>query len=67
MLAYIDEANVEAHSKLVLSLLEDITTALRSEDGMAICARIARKLAAGNYYQALIECRELIEYEADLL
>lgn len=67
MLAYIDEANVEAHSELVLALLKDITTALQSEEPIAICARIANFLASGNYYQALLQCRSLIEYEEGLL
>ena len=67
MMAYIDEANREAHQDSIVVLVRDLIGALTSPDAQSTCVSFAQKVACGRYYAALSDCRWLINYEADLL
>lgn len=65
MLAYIDEAHVEQHREDLATFLTDFVGALESLEAKATCARIASFAASSNFYRALMECRNIIRYEAE--
>lgn len=68
MFAYIDgEGGRAGHQERIVALLGDMVHALEAAEAKAICARIARRLAAGDYYRAMGECRALIAYETQAL
>ncbi|EJL24661.1 flagellar biosynthesis repressor FlbT [Novosphingobium sp. AP12] len=67
MMAYIDPADITRHQQTLLERLEALMSALQSAEAKAVCVRFAEKVATGQFYQALAECRWLIGYEADAL
>lgn len=67
MMAYIDPANREQHQVALLEKLEALLTALRSPEAKAVCVAFAEKVAVGDFYHALTECRWLIDYETEAL
>lgn len=68
MLAYIggEEARAAQQNNIV-SLLGDLVAVLVADEPRALCTAIASRLATGDYYRALTECRALITYEAEAL
>jgi len=66
MLAYIDPEGAGRHQDEIVDCLGGLMTALESLEAKAICASFARKVATGDYYRALADCRTLISYEADV-
>ena len=68
MLAYIGGEDTRAtQQEQIVVLLRDLMAALENQEARAICTRIADRLAADDYYRALVECRALIAYEAEAL
>ena len=67
MMAYIDQADLPRHQQSVLERLEALMAALESHEAKAVCIRFAQKVATGQFYAALVDCRWLISYEADAL
>ncbi|MBT0670566.1 flagellar biosynthesis repressor FlbT [Novosphingobium profundi] len=67
MMAYIDPRNLEIHRADVLSGLETLLGALEVREAKAACVSFAQKVAVGNFYAGLADCRWLIAYEADAM
>lgn len=67
MMAYIDPDDLTRHQQTLLERLEALMDALQSHKAKAVCIRFAQKVAVGQFYQALADCRWLIGYEADAL
>lgn len=67
MLAYIDPDGADAHRDEIVNYLGGLMGALEAIDAKAACASFARKVATGDYYRALADCRNLIAYESDAL
>lgn len=67
MMAYIDADNLEKHQELLLAQLEDLVSALEAQEAKAVCLRFAQKVAMGQFYAALSDCRWLTQYEAEIL
>jgi len=67
MMAYIDEAGAAAHSEDIVALLGELIEAFASTEAKTLCVRFAEKVASGDYYKALGDCRGLIDYEAQAL
>lgn len=63
MLAYIDPEGAPKHHAGLLDCLAGLLTALEAPTAKAACASFARKVAEGDFYKALADCRTLIEYE----
>jgi flagellar biosynthesis repressor protein FlbT len=66
MLAYIDPEGAGRHHDEIVGCLGDLVTALESHVAKAACAAFARKVATGDFYRALVDCRTLMTYEADV-
>jgi flagellar protein FlbT len=67
MMAYIDPSSRTTHHDAIIEFLHGLLGALESLEAKALCTRFARKVATGNYYRALADCRLLIEYETAAL
>lgn len=67
MMAYIDPESRTTHHEGIIEFLGGLMGALESLEAKAICTRFARKVATGNYYRALADCRQLIDYETAAL
>lgn len=63
MLAYIDPAGANVHHDKIVEYVGGLIAALESPEAKAVCAAFARKVAEGDYYRALADCRALITYE----
>ncbi|MGN6376107.1 MAG: flagellar biosynthesis repressor FlbT [Sphingomonas sp.] len=69
MMAYIDEEHVDSHREALLAALrttiaEPGADAATGDQIKVTCARFASNVAVGAYYQALADCRQLMELEA---
>ncbi|BCA58975.1 flagellar biosynthesis repressor FlbT [Sphingomonas sp. HMP6] len=64
MIAYIDPHGATAHHDEIVRYLHDLLGALEAPEAKAACASFARKVATGDFYRALADCRALIDYEA---
>lgn len=64
MLAYIDPDGATAHHDAIIAYLSGLIAAFESHDAKAACVSFARKVAVGDFYRALADCRALIGYEA---
>lgn len=67
MLAYVDAPEREKHLDMAVELVADIVSALANPDAIACAIEAAQKLASGQYYKALSDCRWLIAYEDRVL
>lgn len=67
MMAYIDPADLSRHQQVLLARLEALMLALETAEAKAVCIRFAQKVATGQFYNALADCRWLIGYESDAL
>jgi flagellar protein FlbT len=61
--AYIDPDNAARHQDAIIKSLQEVMAALDTPVAAAACAAFARKVAGGDYYRALAECRALIAME----
>jgi flagellar protein FlbT len=67
MMAYIDQGDRQKHQEALLEQLGKLMTALESPEAKTVCLRFAQKVATGEFYSALTDCRWLIAYEAEVL
>ncbi|APR52568.1 flagellar biosynthesis repressor FlbT [Sphingomonas koreensis] len=67
MMAYIDQGDLKTHQDALLERLERLMAALESQEAKAACIRFAQKVATGQFYPALADCRWLIGYETEVL
>lgn len=66
MLAYIDPDGATKHHDEIIDYLSGLIAAFESHEAKAACVSFARKVAIGDFYRALADCRALIGYEADV-
>ncbi len=67
MMAYIDEGDLVAHQNEIIDRVRELMDALEAPQAKAACASFAQKVAFGQFYKALADCRWLIDYEAQVL
>lgn len=67
MMAYIDQTDRQKHQDALLERLEGLMAALESPEAKSVCLRFAQKVATGQFYAALADCRWLIAYEAEVV
>lgn len=67
MMAYIDPDSIEQHQDAIIERMRELIGALVSPEAKAVCVAFAEKVAAGQFYRALADCRWLIGYEAEVL
>ena len=67
MMAYIDQDGLETHQEHILTLLRELISALEYKTAKAACVGFAARVANGDFYRALSDCRTLIAYEDGVL
>ncbi|HEY0044541.1 MAG TPA: flagellar biosynthesis repressor FlbT [Allosphingosinicella sp.] len=67
MMAYIDSGDRASHQDNIVDLVRALLAALHAPEAQAACVSFAQRVACGEYYAALSDCRWLIGYEAELL
>ncbi|MET3826292.1 flagellar protein FlbT [Sphingomonas sp. PvP055] len=67
MMAYIDEPARDRYQDQVVLLVHALLSAIQSDAAKAMVVSFARHIAAGEFYRALGDCRDLIAYEATAL
>ena len=67
MLAYIEEDGRAAYQDRIVELLRDFMGALETDEARVTCVRFANRVAVGDFYRALADCRTLIAYESEAL
>ena len=67
MLAYIDEGDLVSHQNEIISRLRELMEAVESPEAKSACVSFAQKVACGQFYRALADCRWLIDYETQAL
>lgn len=67
MMAYIENDGLSAYQDQIVVLLRELMGAMENGEAKSVCARFANRVATGEFYPALSECRALIQYEAEAL
>ncbi|WOK37751.1 flagellar biosynthesis repressor FlbT [Sphingomonas sp. C3-2] len=67
MMAYIDPKDSERHQNTIVEIVRQLLGAIATADARATCIAFAEKVAAGQFYRALADCRWLMNYEAEAL
>jgi flagellar protein FlbT len=67
MMAYVDQGDLTGHQDNIIRLVSELMEALQSPEAKAACISFAQKVATGQFYKALGDCRWLINYETEAL
>ena len=67
MMAYVDQGEVASHQDDIIRLVSELIEALQSPEAKSVCISFAQKVATGQFYKALGDCRWLINYESEAL
>jgi flagellar protein FlbT len=67
MMAYVDQGEINGHQDNIVRLVGDLMAALQSVEAKEMCINFAQKVATGQFYKALGDCRWLINYETEAL
>lgn len=67
MLAYIGEGDIAALQGEIVDRVGELIHAFETPEARAACVSFAQKVATGQYYRALADCRWLITYEKHAL
>ena len=64
---YADPRNEANYHKIYFKLIRDFIDAVPNAKVLSIIADMSQRILEGNHYQALKECRKLMDYEAEVL
>ena len=67
MMAYVDQSDLTDHQDNIVRLVSELMGALEAPEAKAACISFAQKVATGQFYKALGDCRWLINYETEAL
>lgn len=67
MMAYVDQGELNGHHDNIIRLVSELMEALQSPEAKSVCISFAQKVATGQFYKALGDCRWLINYETEAL
>ncbi|AXK44133.1 flagellar biosynthesis repressor FlbT [Erythrobacter aureus] len=67
MMAYLDPENREQHQDSILDLYQPLMGIFQSGEPQVNLIEIGKALAISDFYKALTECRQLIDYEAEAM
>jgi len=63
MLLYLDPDQSEGHYEEFVARMSEFMSAISDREALAICVTISRDVLQGQYYKALIKCRQLFDFE----
>ena len=64
---YVDQKNEAEYHKIYFKLVKELFNALPDQRSLALVMTMSQKIIEGNHYQALKECRKLINFESEVL
>jgi len=64
---YVDPKNEQEFHRIYFKLIDELFTACPDPSVLAMVMKISQKILEGSHYQALKECRKLINFEAEVL
>lgn len=64
---YVDPKNEQEFHKIYFKLIDELFTVCPEPSILAMVMKISQKILEGSHYQALKECRKLINFEAEVL
>ena len=64
---YVDPANESEYHKSYFKLVDGLIGALPDKRVLAMVMHVSQRILEGNHYQALKECKKLINFEAEVL
>ena len=64
---YVDPKNESDYHTAYFKLVDQLISALPDRRVLAMVMAISQKILEGNHYQALKECKKLINFEAEVL
>ncbi len=67
MMMYLEPASRAEQGGLFALRLGELLGVLTSPAGIDLCTRISEQVMAGAFYQALVTCRKLIDFEKERL
>lgn len=67
MLAYMDGARVADYYQAFVERMNEFMSAIENPRIKLICVQVSLDMMNREYYRALVGCRKLIEYEAEVL
>ena len=63
MMLYLDAEHNEVHYDEFVKRTSDFMEAVSDHESLSICVAISRDVLQGQYYKALIKCRQLFDFE----
>ncbi len=67
MMMYLDTENHDEHYNEFVLRTSEFMSAVQDPNALATCVHISKEVMAGQYYKALVACKQLFEYEQERL
>ncbi|GHF29536.1 putative flagellum biosynthesis repressor protein FlbT [Kordiimonas sediminis] len=67
MLMYMDEKNYSQYYDAFVLRMTEFMGAIGAPEVLNMCVQISQDVMARNYYKALMNCKKLIAYEAEVM
>ncbi len=64
---YVDPRNDKEYHKIYFKLVNELFNTFPDQRNLAMVMAMSQKILEGNHYQALKECRKLINFESEVL
>ena len=64
---YVDPRNEKEYHKIYFKLVNELFNTFPDQRNLAMVMAMSQKILEGNHYQALKECRKLINFESEVL
>lgn len=63
MMLYLDAENNDMHYDTFVTRMSEFMEAVSDHESLTVCVAISRDVLQGQYYKALIKCRQLFDFE----
>jgi flagellar protein FlbT len=63
MMLYLDPDQSEGHYEEFVARMSEFMNAISDREALNTCVAISRDVLQGQYYKALIKCRQLFDFE----
>ena len=67
MMLYLDPDQSKGHYEEFVARMSEFMNAITDRQALATCVAISREVLQGDYYKALIKCRQLFDFEQERL
>jgi flagellar protein FlbT len=67
MMLYLDNEQADVHYDEFVNRMSEFMEAVSDRDILATCIAMSRDVLKGDYYKALVKCRQLFDFEQERL